>query len=230
MSVRAIIVADGDIPDAAAVRGAMGRADESPPPLVVAADGGAIKAAAAGLRPQIVVGDGDSLAPDRIAELRSKGVEVKVFPQDKNESDTELAVREALSRGATSLTLLGAIGGPRLEHSIANLLLLALPELAGMDVALIDGPSTVRVIGGAGSAQIRLSGEIGDWVSLLPLSEEVQGVTTVGLRFPLTDATLLQGATLGLSNELGAPDAEVHSRVGRLAVIHTKRTGGLSDV
>lgn len=221
--MRAIIVADGDIPDAATVRGAMGEPEGGVATLIIAADSGALKAAQVGLRPQVVVGDGDSLPADRIAELRTNGVEVKVYPQDKNESDTELCVREALSRGATSLTLLGGFGGPRLEHSIANLLLLTLPELAGLDVALIDGSSSVRVIGGAGSADIVLHGEIGDWVSLLPLSDEVQGVTTVGLRFPLAEETLLQGPTLGLSNELGAAVAAVHTRRGRLAVIHTRR-------
>ena len=115
------------------LRAALSRALEAPD-LVVGADGGALKAMSLGLRLDLVVGDGDSLAPERIVELRRGGIEVIIHPVDKDESDTELAVREALARGATSIAIVGAFGGTRLEHSVANLLLLTLPELAGVDV------------------------------------------------------------------------------------------------
>lgn len=139
-------------------------------------------------------------------------------------------MREALARGAESIVIVGAFGGDRLEHSVANLLLLTLPELAAKDVALVDGPSTVRVIGGPGPGRLNISGGVGDYVSLLALSERVDGVTTSGLRYPLTDETLLQGPTRGLSNELSSDHAEVATRNGRLAVIHTQRDGDQADV
>jgi thiamine pyrophosphokinase len=227
----AIIVADGDIRSGAAVQRALIRATESgadEPVLVVAADGGASKAEQIGLSPNAVVGDGDSLDP-RVAErLRVAGAEVIVYPVDKDESDTELAVHEALGRGATSLVILGGLGGKRAEHTVANLLLLTLPALAGLDVALVDGPTTIRAMGLSGPDAMTLDGAPGDYVSLLPLTEEVRGVTTTNLRFPLADATLQQGGTRGLSNEMLATYCEVRTGSGRLAVIHTARAEAVS--
>jgi thiamine pyrophosphokinase len=221
--VRALIVADGEVRLGSALETALSGVD-----LIVAADGGARKAAGLGLRPQVVVGDGDSLSSDAADELRLGGVEVIIHPVEKDESDAELAVREALSRGATSLVVLGVFGGQRVEHTIANLLLLTLPEVAAIDASLVDGPSTVRVIGVTGSGQLTIHGEPGDFVSLLPLSEKVTGVTTDGMRYPLADATLTQGATRGLSNELLDLVGAVRIREGRLAVIHTRRDEDVS--
>ena len=194
------------------------------PWLVIAADGGAAKAVTLGLEPLVVVGDGDSLPSGRANELRSAGAEVIVHPADKDESDTELAVLEAVARGASRIWIVGAMGGERLDHAVANLLLLSLPELAGVDARLVDGPSELRVIGHDGPGAADLTGKPGDFVSLLPLSDAVAGVTTRGLAYPLADATLTQGPARGLSNELTAQTASVTSKSGRLAVIHTIRT------
>lgn len=227
--MHAIIVADGDVQSGTAVRRALHPFQDASA-LVIAADGGALKAARLGLKPSVVVGDGDSLEPDRAEELRRGGLDVIVHPAQKDESDTELAVREALARGADNIVIVGAFGGGRLEHSVANLLLLTLPELSGMDVALVDGPSTVRVIGGSGPGQLTITGDVGDYVSLLAFSERVEGVTTSGLRYPLTEDALLQGPSRGLSNELATDRAEVLTQHGRLAVIHSQRSRESSDV
>ena len=180
------------------------------------------------MRPTVVVGDGDSLPADRVAELRDSGVEVIVHPASKDESDTELAVREALSRGSRQIWIVGAMGGERLEHAVANLLLLSLPELAGVDARIVDGSSELRVIGHDGPASAEIDGVVGDYVSLLALSDRVEGVTTRDLVYPLTGATLTQGPARGLSNELAAPSASVTTKRGRLAVIHTIRTEELT--
>ena len=203
------------------VLAACAAAATSDPWLVIAADGGALKAVHLGLRPDVVVGDGDSLPIDRAEVLRAAGVEVIVHPAEKDESDTELAIGEALARGATRIVILGAMGGARLEHSLANVLLLSLPALANVDARIVDGDSDLRVIGHSGPASVEINGTVGDYVSLLPLTDSVDGVTTRDLRYPLSDATLTQGPARGLSNELSAPTGVVSTRSGRLAVIHT---------
>ena len=215
--MNALIVADGDMPDRADVDRLMapGGAD-----LVVAADGGALKAQALGLVPDVVVGDSDSLPAAAADELRAAGVPVIVHPSAKDESDTELAVREALTRGATTLTVIGAFGGARLEHTIANLLLLAMPELAGRDARLADGASVVRLL--EPGAALAIDGRQGDFVSLLPLAQRVEGVTTDGLEFPLRDEALTQGPARGLSNVMTSDSATVRLRAGRLLVVHTR--------
>jgi thiamine pyrophosphokinase len=148
---------------------------------------------------------------------------VIVHPAEKDESDTELALREAVDRGGDPVVITGAFGGERLDHAIANLLLLTLPVAGERDLSLVHGPSVVRVLGVAGAGSLAIEGAAGDYVSLLPLTERVTGVTTGGLRYPLNDATLEQGSTRGLSNELLGPLGSVSIASGRLAVVHTSR-------
>jgi thiamine pyrophosphokinase len=214
--LNALIVADGDIPSRASVERLLAPAGAS---LVVAADGGALKARALGLRPDVVVGDSDSLPADASDALRADGVEVIVHPAEKDESDTELAVREALKRGARALLIVGAFGGPRLEHTIANLLLLCMPELSGCDARLADGASVVRLLEGGG--KLAINGQRGDFVSLFPLASIAEGVTTTGLAYALTDEPLTQGPARGLSNLMTGDLATVSARSGRLLVVHT---------
>jgi thiamine pyrophosphokinase len=215
-----LIVADGDVPSRAAIDRLIDPAAQRDL-LVIAADGGALKAEALGLPPHVVVGDADSLSGPDVTRLRDSGAEVLVFPPAKDESDTELAVREALNRGATRLVIVGAFGGRRFEHALANVLLLTLPELRGRDVCLADGTSVLRIV--FGGERLEINGERGDYVSLLPLTEEAAGVTTDGLAYPLAGATIRQGPARGLSNELSGVRASVSLDAGRLAVIHTER-------
>jgi len=219
----ALIVADGDVPTRAAIDELI--ADVAPADLLVmAADGGALKASALGLRPHVVVGDADSLTADEADVFRRDGAEVLVYPRAKDESDTELCVREALRRGAERLVIVGAFGGRRLEHTLANVLLLTLPELhgpEGRDACLADGASVLRVL--LGGERLEIHGVARDFVSLLPLTEEATGVTTEGLAYPLRDATLQQGPARGLSNEMTTDRASVSLAAGRLAVIHTRQ-------
>jgi thiamine pyrophosphokinase len=224
-------VADGDVRRGpaldqvlAAYRSALVPVGESEPWVVVAADGGAVKALELGLRPHLVVGDGDSLPSQRAVVMRASGSEVIVHPAAKDESDTELAVLEAVRRGATRIWIVGAVGGPRLEHEVANLLLLSHPIIADVDARIVDGWTEMRVIGHGGAAAANIDGAAGDYVSLLPLSDSVEGVTTRDLLYPLVEATLSQGPARGLSNELTGRSATVTTKRGRLAVIHTIRS------
>jgi thiamine pyrophosphokinase len=212
-----LIVADGDVPSRSAVERLLGAA----PQLVIAADGGALKAEALGYPPRVVVGDADSLAASDVERFRAAGAEIVIRPADKDESDTEIALNEALARGASRVVIVGAFGGRRLEHTLANVLLLASERLKGRDVCLADGTSTLRVM--HDGETLDLAGSVGDFVSLLPLTWHVSGVTTVGLRYALTKEMLEQGPARGLSNELTTSAATIQIDQGRLAVVHTRR-------
>jgi thiamine pyrophosphokinase len=129
---------------------------------------------------------------------------------------------------------LGALGGPRMDHALANVWLLAHPGLVGVEVILLDARSRVALVSapGADDEPVRrlLPGPAGAVVSLLPLGGDVSGITTVGLRYPLRDEPLVTGPTRGLSNLRVARDAAVTVRRGRLLVVESApATVGLSS-
>src|SRR5947207_5681149 len=134
--------------------------------IVVAADGGARLAEPLALRIDVWVGDGDSLGPEELDELRDAGVPIEQAPTDKDESDTELAVLAAIARGATDVTILGALGGPRVDHALANVALLAHPAVGGRTARILDDRSRIVLL--TGPATLELRGKAGDLVSLVP--------------------------------------------------------------
>jgi len=222
-----LVVADGDAPERGDLTAAWPGWDDDLA-LVVAADGGARSCPRLGLVPDLVVGDGDSLGPAELDRLEAAGVAVERAPVDKDETDTELAILAALSRGATRLTVLGAFGGPRLDHELANLGLLALPALEGRDVCLLDARARVALLrapdpDGAPVARA-LPGPIGALVSLIPFGVPVEGITTHGLHYPLADETLPAGPARGLSNVRRSNDAWIEVRRGRLLVVEAPAT------
>jgi thiamine pyrophosphokinase len=224
--MQAIILADGDVAPRDRLDDAWpgwARADA----FVVAADGGARHAARLGLKIDRWVGDGDSIGPDGLAALEAAGVPVDRSSPDKDQSDTELAVMAAVMHGADEIVILGAFGGPRLDHALANLSLLTSPGLDRIDLRIVAADVRVRLIrvpAAGGSVRVELEGRAGDLVTLLPVGGDAGGVRTEGLRFPLHGETLVLGRTRGLSNVRTAPVASVELRTGRLLVIESPAT------
>ncbi|MCW5880820.1 MAG: thiamine diphosphokinase [Anaerolineae bacterium] len=205
-----LILANGPAPVVEQIQYYANQAD-----LVIAADGGAAHALAAGLFPDVVVGDLDSLTPELLAELRAAEVTVLRFPTRKNETDMELTLAEAVRRGAARVTILAATGG-RLDQTIGNILLLTLPAFQAVPMRLITDTEEAFVARG----YAHLAGEAGDTVSLIPLTPKVTGVTTLGLEYPLERADLQLGPSLGISNAMMGADAEVKVHDGLLLVVH----------
>jgi thiamine pyrophosphokinase len=225
--MQVIVLADGQVGSRAALD-AVWPGWLEPGARVVAADGGARHAAPLGLAIDRWVGDGDSLGEAGIAELEAAGVPVERARPDKDESDTELAILAALALGATTLTVLGALGGPRVDHALANVGLLSMPELEPLGVRLLAVDARLRCLRApgpeGGPTTLDLGGRVGDLVSLLPLGSDAEGVTTRGLAYPLDDEPLVAGRTRGLSNVRERPDAVVVLRRGQLLVIETPAT------
>jgi thiamine pyrophosphokinase len=196
--------------------------------FVVVADGGLRLAEALGFTVDRWVGDGDSVDPTRLASLQAAGVPCRLEPADKDQSDTELALLDALDEGATEITLLGVLGGPRFDHAIANVGLLAHQALEGRTARLLADDARVSLIRApepdGGPVDRSLPGTVGDLVSLLPLGDDVQGVTTRGLQFPLRDEALPAGPARGLSNVRVVPNAGVAVRSGLLLVVEVPAT------
>ncbi len=185
---------------------------------VIAADAGATSLDRLGRTPDRLVGDLDSIREDLLARLAAAGTRIDRHPVDKDASDTELALEAAIAAGATEIVLLGAIGGPRLDHELANVLLLADPALGEADVRIVHGPTTARVLH-AGRRQ-DLEAAAGDLVTLLPIGGDATGVRIDGVRWPLADATLRMGRSRGLEQRgrraagIGLAWSAGHSRRG----------------
>lgn len=224
-ALRALIVADGDVPSRSVLDGTWPGWNINVG-LVVAADGGWDKATSLGLRPDLLVGDADSLPEERFARLAADGVAIERSPAAKDESDTELALLAAIRRGATHVTVLGALGGKRFDHALANVGLLGLPNPQGGEVELLDGTTRVRLLRAPGPddgpVRFRLDGSAGDLVSLLPIGASALGVRTEGLLYPLRDEPLTPGPARGLSNVRTLASASVTLRHGSLLIIETR--------
>jgi thiamine pyrophosphokinase len=172
--------------------------------LVLAADSGYDHLLRMGAPPDLLLGDLDSISPEALADARGSGVVVELFSPEKDLTDTELVLREALRRGATSMLVCGVFGA-RLDHTLANALLLASPALRVADVRLLDEEQEARLVRG----RLRLWAAPGETISLLPVGGVARGVTTSGLYYPLTGATLETGPALGVSNVATRPEVEV---------------------
>ncbi len=214
--MRAVVVADG-------VPGADDRQRLGDAELIVAADGGAHWLDQCGVRPDWIVGDLDSADPALVERLTARGTRIDRHPSSKDESDTELAVGRALDSGADRIDVLGALGGERLDHELANLLLLADARLAGIDVRLVRGGTTVRAL--RAGERIVLEAKPGDLATLIPVAGDAAGVRTAGLRYPLRGEPLIVGASRGLSNVVEDADAWVALERGTLLVVETTKVG-----
>ncbi len=182
---------------------------------VIAADGGARLCDALRVRPHALIGDLDSLTPAEVARWEAMAVAIHRYPPEKDQTDLELALHLAVAKGATEISVLGALGG-RWDQSIANLLLLAHPRWRDLPITLYDGPQRVFLVRHRGVVQ----GQMGETVSLIPIAGDAQGVTTTGLAYALDDEVLPFGQALGVSNRLIAPRAEITVRQGLLLVVH----------
>jgi thiamine pyrophosphokinase len=210
-----VIFAGGTLRPGKAVSTAIASAD-----LILAADSGAATALQYGITPAIVVGDLDSLGTLPLQQLQEQGSEIIQAPTEKDETDTELAIDSAIERGATRITLLGALGGPRFDHTMANVMLLAGYEK--VPIQIVDGPTICWLLRGPGSSSI--VGHPGDLLSLIPFTSEAIGIRTDGLYYALHGETLHFGKPRGVSNVLTGEQAEVSLKQGLLLVIHTDVT------
>ena len=224
----ALVLGDGEAPTRAGLDAAWPGWDDGVD-LVVAADGGARLAASLGIGLDRWVGDADSFPVAEVERLAASGVATRLVPRAKDESDLELALLDATGGGIERVTILGALGGPRLDHELANLALLAHPALDGTDARLLDDRTRVRLVSAdpAGPpVAVRLDGRPGDLVSLLPLGSTASGITTAGLEYPLVNEALEPGPARGLSNVRATREATVTVRGGRLLVVETLGTVG----
>jgi thiamine pyrophosphokinase len=208
MSTTALVIAGGGRPDPLVVK-AIPSAD-----FVVAADSGADHAARLGLSVDLVVGDLDSIDSTVLSNLRLDGVDIEQHPEDKDQTDLELAMARAAATHPDRIVVVG-IGGGRLDHALANVVVLAAEGYGDIAVEGLVGSARLTVVRGTRT----LGGAVGEMVSLLAMLGPARGVTTSGLAYPLDDETLHPGSARGVSNRFVTVQATVTVDEGVLVAV-----------
>lgn len=219
-----LLLANGRWPKGELLKRMVNEAD-----FVIAANGGWAKARGCQIPVDRVVGDLDSLSADAADALAASGIETQAFPRIKDRTDLEIALDYALTLEPEKVVICGALGG-RLDHTLANLLLLEKAARAGVAIKIESGEERVFIV----KDQLSLEDvEQGDLVSLLPLSETVEGIKTKGLRFSLKHEPLVRPSSRGVSNEVSSVPAQIQIEKGLLWVVHRvrghSRNSGRSD-
>ena len=189
---------------------------------VIAVDRGLNAAWALGIVPDVIVGDFDSADPAALADFRRREHIVwEVHQPEKDDTDTELAIKRAAAMGAGYIVLLGATGG-RLDHLLGNIHLLYPCLQRGVEACILDPGNKLYLIDGERRFKRR---EVwGTYISFLPLTEEVKGITLRGFKYPLTDKDIAIGTNLCISNELAADEAVITLQDGVLIVVESRDT------
>ncbi|MBV7330391.1 thiamine diphosphokinase [Chloroflexi bacterium TSY] len=209
--MRAIVFINGLIEDYAKLAALVHEND-----FLVGADGGTRHCLAIGRTPHLVVGDLDSLESHILNQLAEQDVEVERHPAEKDATDLELAIESALRHDADEIVLVGALGG-RLDQTLANLLILAQSRWS-IPIHLVEGEQTAQIV--RGGENVTLTGSVGDTVSVLPLCDEVTGLTFTGLKYPLDNFTMPFGSTRGISNEIVDHPVTIRIATGTLLAVH----------
>lgn len=184
---------------------------------LIAADGGLHHLQSLHRKPDVVIGDMDSIDPPLLTELRAEGVKLIVHPTDKDASDLELTLKYAAANYDGEILVLGALGG-RLDQLLANVLLLTDPELQGRVVKIVQEHQQAWVIT---PGVERFMGNVGDLVSLLPLQGDAHIERTAGLKWQLRDEKLIYGQSRGISNIMTEEIAAIEVKQGTLLCVHT---------
>ena len=175
--------------------------------LILAADAGFLTARSLGVVPQILLGDFDSLGEPDVPD----GTELIRVPVEKNDTDTQLAVRVALERGARELVIIGGLEG-RVDHTLSSLAILEDLAAKHIPAVLTNGKNRVRFLRNNGALIARSKFR---FLSLIAADPVVKGVTVEGCKYPLKNAKLSRLNQYAVSNEI----------VGNCALVEIRRGG-----
>ncbi len=198
---------------------------ELQPELIIAADRGIDVLKDASIVPSVIVGDYDSASEageaDFLEEYYQLGVEVLEYPAEKNFTDTEAAIVEAIERGSTEIHILGGTGG-RLDHFLGTVQNLMLPMKHGVRCVIADECNRLELLRAGRTVRLERAKCFGRYISLIPFGGGAEGVTLTGFRYPLDHASLPMGSSLGISNEMVYDTAEITVESGMLLMVESR--------
>ena len=192
------------------------------PQILIAADKGLAFCEEMNILPTQIVGDFDTLGEALLPKYEALGVPIRKFDPVKDATDTEIAVRLGMEIGAEKITILGASEGNRLDHLFGNVLTMMIPQQAGVDCFMLDAHNRLRIL--TGPLEIRKKEQYGKYISLIPLTTDVHGVTLTGFKYPLWDHRFRVDSfgSLGVSNELTEDVGKISFRSGILLMVECR--------
>jgi thiamine pyrophosphokinase len=196
------------------------------PAHVIAVDRGYAHAIELGVDVDELIGDFDSLDPALLAAARERGVAITSYPVAKDFTDLDLALQRAIEVAAIDITVVCGEGWEdRFDHVAAQLGLLANPKFASYSLAAWFG--TTFVSSAHPSKPLRVSGRLGETISLLAIGGDATGVVTTGLKYPLANETVSPFGTRSVSNEFAESRATISIEDGSLLVIIPNALAGM---
>lgn len=192
------------------------------PEILIAADKGLAFCKEKNVLPTQIVGDFDSMGEALLPEYEALGVPIQRFRPEKDATDTEIAVRLAMELGAQKISILGASEGNRLDHLFGNVMTMMIPAQEGIPCFMVDAHNRMRIL--TKPLEIRREEQYGKYISLVPLTTKVQGVTLTGFQYPLKDYCfqVQTSGSLGISNELAEDKGKIDFRDGILLMLECK--------
>lgn len=186
---------------------------------IIVADHGLTTADRLNIPLDFIVGDFDSVSEEVLLKYQKLSTPIETFPTEKDKTDTQIAVELALMHNPSELVIVGATGS-RLDHVLANIHLLMLPMQLDIKACILDTNNKIYLK--KESFIITKTSQYGAFVSLLPFTEQVSGISLKGFKYPLNNVTLSAGSSLGISNEIQDEIARVELSKGILIVIEAK--------
>ncbi|MEA2014204.1 MAG: thiamine diphosphokinase [Thermodesulfobacteriota bacterium] len=183
-------------------------------PVIICADGAAQRLKASDITPDLIVGDMDSIEEDTLRYFEAKGSRIIRHPEDKDETDTQIALECAFEMHPQTVRIFGALGG-RIDHALANISLLVMCAKRGIDTKIVDRDCELFVI----DRSCVIDGREDETVSLIPMSSDVTGIKLEGFRYPLSDGVMEIGRPYGVSNRLAGTKGTISVEAGYLLVI-----------
>ncbi len=216
MSKKIIIVTGGEL-DEELTLGLLGDGQND---YVIGVDRGVEFLYKNNITPSYIVGDFDSANPEIADYYRNQThVPIREFNPVKDASDTEIAIRLALTLRATEIIILGATGG-RMDHLWANVQSLMIPFKAGVSAKIVDKQNRISLIGG--ETVLKKSEAYGPYFSVFPLGKEVYGFSIEGAKYPLREHTLTPYNSLCVSNEIEGDEVVIDFLSGTVILMETR--------
>ncbi len=170
--------------------------------FIICADGGLNYLDSLSMTPNLIVGDFDSV--DKSLLVKYNNVKIRKFLPEKDFTDTEIAVEEAISSGYKEIVIFGATG-TRLDHTMANIMLIERYIKLNIDIKIIDDNNYIQIL----NKNIILDKKEGYYLSIIPITDYIEGITLRGLKYPLNNVKVKRGSTLCISNEVIDANAEI---------------------